>query len=374
MKKTVSIMAAVMLLLILCMTSVVSVSAGAEHKFLGAFTYTIIGGEATVIDVRDDVTPQVAIPAMLENCPVTGIEEKAFQECNNIVSIEIPLGVRLIGAGAFEECTALKEIIVDEKNATYSAKEGVLYNKDQTTLVCYPASKGTTSFVIPSTVTSIDPSAFYGASKLTGVTIPNSVTSIGKRAFMQCKALKNVKIGDGVVSIGEQAFSECASLEQIVIPDNVTSADKFAFEKCVKLTDVTIGKGITEISSQMFLGCTALKSITIPHGVKNIRTGAFAKCTALEQVLMGNTVVQVDARAFYGCTNLKEVLYEGGEEGKNTVLPAGNEAFINAAWQYHARIDGGKGFVWWWLAVAGAVVVIAGVVVVLIVRGAKAKK
>lgn len=48
------------------------------------------------------------------------------------------------------------------------------------------------SYEIPSSVTSIVRSAFWGCSNLTSVTIPSSVTSIGSSAFEYCTNLKDV--------------------------------------------------------------------------------------------------------------------------------------------------------------------------------------
>ncbi len=60
---------------------------------------------------------------------------------------------------------------------------GVLYNKNKTEIVCYPAGKTASSFIIPNSVTSIGAYVFYYCENLTSVTIPNSVTNIGDYAF-----------------------------------------------------------------------------------------------------------------------------------------------------------------------------------------------
>ena len=51
-----------------------------------------------------------------------------------------------------------------------------------------------TYLVIPSTVTSVGASAFYGCGALKSVIIPASVTSIGTSAFQGCGALEGVTI------------------------------------------------------------------------------------------------------------------------------------------------------------------------------------
>jgi hypothetical protein len=56
----------------------------------------------------------------------------------------------------------------------------------------------TGSYTIPTSVTSIGNSAFYGCVALNAVTIPSSVTTIGDYAFADCTGLTGVKSGTEV--------------------------------------------------------------------------------------------------------------------------------------------------------------------------------
>ena len=116
---------------------------------------------------------------------MTSIGRDAFCSCTGLTSIDIPNSVTSIGDDVFFGCTGLTAINVSADNANYSSVDGVLYNKDQTTLYNFPHSKSGT-FSIPNTVTSIWKNAFYGCVGLTSVTIPNSVTSIGDYSFAYC--------------------------------------------------------------------------------------------------------------------------------------------------------------------------------------------
>ena len=86
---------------------------------------------------------------------VTSIGESAFRYCTNLKGITIPSGVTSIGNGAFENCTNLTEIKVSTKNAKYVSVNGVLYNKNKTTIMCYPAGKKDKSYKIINSVSSI---------------------------------------------------------------------------------------------------------------------------------------------------------------------------------------------------------------------------
>jgi hypothetical protein len=85
---------------------------------------------------------------------------------NKLTSVTIGSGVTEIAGiqserGAFAMLT-LTTINVDPNNAAYSSVDGVLFNKDQTTLIRYPAGKTKSEYNIPSSVTSIERNAFDG--------------------------------------------------------------------------------------------------------------------------------------------------------------------------------------------------------------------
>lgn len=107
----------------------------------------------------------------------------AFSDCSALTSMEIPDSVTAIGADAFAGCTSLTAISVGPGNPSYSSQDGVLYNKDGTTLLQYPAKRAKTTFSVPATVTAIQAGAFADVASLTQLTIPESVTYIDALAF-----------------------------------------------------------------------------------------------------------------------------------------------------------------------------------------------
>jgi hypothetical protein len=120
----------------------------------------------------------------------------------------IPKTVTTIGIYKFANAltnSKVASIAVEAGSAGLSAGDGVLYNWDKTTIIWYPAGKAGNSFVIPGTVKTILPNAFTGAKGLTTVTIPTSVTTIEWSAFRDV-GLTAVTIPDSVTSIGGNAF------------------------------------------------------------------------------------------------------------------------------------------------------------------------
>lgn len=124
---------------------------------------------------------------------VTNIGNYVFRDCKSLKSIMIPYSVNSIGYNVFQFCNNLASIIVDANNTLYSSIDGVLYDKNQTVLRCYPAGKNNSTFEIPNSVTMIDHGAFEDCDNLISLTIPNSVTDI-KIAFDYCDNLRDMRV------------------------------------------------------------------------------------------------------------------------------------------------------------------------------------
>ena len=255
---------------------------------------------------------------------VTSIGWYAFYECTGLTSVTIPNSVTSIGVYAFVSCSGLTSFSVAGDNSNYSSKEGVLFNKQQTTLIQYPARKQG-EYIIPNSVTSIVDYAFYGCSGLTSLTIPNSITSIVDNAFTGCSSLTSITIPNSITSIGNEAFAGCSSLTSVTIPNSVTSIGTAAFYGCSGLTSVTIPNSITSIVDYAFEGCSSLTSVTIPNNVTNIGKGAFSGCSSLSSVTIPNSVTSIGESVFSNCSSLTAV------EIPNSITSIGYSAFAGCS-------------------------------------------
>ena len=144
---------------------------------------------------------------------ITEIGEYTFR-CRRLMSIAIPAGVTKIEERAFSECVSLKCIAVSPDNPAFISVDGILFNKDRTRLIMYPADKEGDAYSIPISVTEIGRGAFTRCRNLKVITIPDSVTEIGDWAFAKCKGLRTITIPYGVM-IGIDAFLHCPGLESV---------------------------------------------------------------------------------------------------------------------------------------------------------------
>ena len=228
---------------------------------------------------------------------VTEIGDTAFEGCTSLKEITIPASVTEISNNAFDDCTSLTAINVDENNTKYKSVDGVLFNKDMTTLILYPNAKINASYAIPNSVTEIEVDAFSGCTSLTKVTVPDSVTVISDTAFQGCTSLKEITIPNSVTEISNYAFSGCTSLTKVTIPDSVTKIGYGAFSGCTSLKEVTIPNNVTIISSynreDAFENCTNLTKLTIYGYETSIY--AFRSCTSLTIYCYRNSLAHVEA-------------------------------------------------------------------------------
>ncbi len=160
---------------------------------------------------------------------VTSIGNEAFSFCDGLSGITIPASVTSIGYGAFLYCRNLNGITVDNANTKYSSENGILFNKNKTTLIQYLEGNSETSYNIPNSVISIGASAFLNCEKLSSIIIPESVTVIKDSAFNGCTGLTSVTIPKSVTKIESGAFLNTGLTSVTFKGNNVKISDQYAF-------------------------------------------------------------------------------------------------------------------------------------------------
>ncbi len=132
---------------------------------------------------------EVTIPEGL-----TTIGDSAFSDCSSLKTLQLSGTVNYAGSRMVINCLALTAVNVADSNQNYCSVDGVLFNKNKTSLLCYPSGKSAAGYSVPSGVTTIGDLALMNSQSLQSVTIPDSVTSIGYFAFARCGSLRNVNI------------------------------------------------------------------------------------------------------------------------------------------------------------------------------------
>lgn len=276
---------------------------------------------------------------------VVSIGDYAFESCGYLTNIRIPAATTYIGTLALFN-HYLTDITVDSDNPAYSATDGVLFNKNKTILLQYPAGKEDASYTIPDGVMHINNYAFYFAA-ITSISIPETVVSIGKSAFDACLALKEVPIPDSVTYIGDSAFSRCQDLEEIVLPDGITAISQFMFSDCNDLASVYIPDSVTAIGDFAFQNCSFLSNLNLPAHLESIGDYAFASACSIADVppsiTLPDTLRSIGKFAFQHC-NFSEITIPGTNTLIDEAAFAGcyslTDITVNSSNLYHSAENG----------------------------------
>ena len=245
---------------------------------------------------------------------VTSIGGSAFAGCDQLEELFIPANVTNIGERAVSSCESLVNITVDSSNEYYCSVDGVLFTRDMTLLVGYPAGKQLNLYTIPQGVTTIGGFAFEGATRLFNVAVPKGVTEIRREAFHSCIFLLNITLPDSLISIGDSAFAICSNLSGITLPENLTSIGAQAFKNCKSLVSIELPDSLTELGKEAFSFCSSLVDIKFSAKMTSISREAFSYCTALTNVEIPGNIADIGDYAFQECEALETVILCDGVE------------------------------------------------------------
>ena len=173
---------------------------------------------------------------------LTKIEANCFESAN-ITQITIPDTVTEIGSNAFNYCDLLASITLPlglQKISDYM----------------FSSCRSLTSVTIPAAVTEIGVNAFAG-SGLTTITIPSAVTTLGSGAFRYCESLTSMDIQASVTVIPDEFALECP-LTSLILPNTLQTIGAAAFLRVngFQVTELTIPASVMSIGDNAFAGNT----------------------------------------------------------------------------------------------------------------------
>ena len=226
---------------------------------------------------------------------ITSIEDSAFSGCTELTSISLPKTLVNIEDNVFFGCSRLTEIIVDEQNPIFASDDGVLFDKNRTTLISYPGGK----------------KGEYA--------IPDTIVEIGKEALDNCKELTCISFPQGLMG-GDLGFLGCERLADIIVDGKnsmFSSIDGIFFDKEGKyLLRYPQGKDNTDyfvpdktdcIFFNAFHGCKNLSNIIFPEGLRFILGGAFIRCEGLIAITLPESLQYIGKQAFKSCSHLETI-------------------------------------------------------------------
>ncbi len=176
---------------------------------------------------------------------LTAIGAQNFQGCDKLTEVTIPKNVaklgnprRNSGAANIFSGDSLTAIHVDPENERFYSIDGVLFDRQEKALLCYPQSKANTSYTVPDGIETIQSSAMHFCPMET-VILPESLKTIGDWAFYAAR-ITGMNIPNSVSSIGRSAFANCDQMVEVTVPKAVTALRQDVFGSCEKLEKLTI--------------------------------------------------------------------------------------------------------------------------------------
>lgn len=229
---------------------------------------------------------------------VTGIAANAL---NGSVAqtVNIGAGIETIDVTALSGLT-LTTVNVDEGNTKFRSLNGVLYNKEKTTLLLYPQGQGSL-FALPESLTAIGDNAFPGSKETHPLNLTSTLTTPPTLGSTPFSRVKGIYVDETLRSTYDSQWSDYASLIQTIYPANLQAEgltltrneDKtytitgFASEApsgewsvpgSLTNEDVCTYE-VTGIAANFCQDNSSLTTVTIPAAITTIGAGAFAGCS-----------------------------------------------------------------------------------------------
>ena len=212
---------------------------------------------------------------------LTTISEQTFQDCYKLNNINIPASVITIAGSAFSGCTSLYNLTIDETNTVYEVEDGIIYTKDNSTLIMLAPMAEAETVTIREGVKRLESESLSMCKSMTTLNLPSSLSSMSGRTFYTIRLLETINFPNGnntyieedgylysknektliyvvptkteiniketVEKIGEASLQN-PKITEIIIPDNVTTIEENAFRQSVALKKIEIGSGVKSLA------------------------------------------------------------------------------------------------------------------------------
>lgn len=224
------------------------------------------------------------------------IGKKGFFSAFKESFVSIPASITYLGTDCFANCF-VEEFRVDASNENYFADEGILYDKDVTTLMYYPAMKTDALYEIPGSVTTILQNAIEVTSDLETISIPANVSLIEEGSIYWNYKLSNIEVDennanyksvDGVLFTKDGKKIICYPVAnprtEYTIPDGCERICEYAISQAANLSELHVCDGVTQIGYSAFYFCNSMTKLGLPKTLTNVEESAFSNCFSLEEI------------------------------------------------------------------------------------------
>lgn len=229
----------------------------------------------------------------------TGIAHGSFSR-KSIESIVIPSSVSSIDGSAFyccEDLTTVKILSTDFRR-TYS------------TAAVFEGCNNLTNIELAEGLKVI-PTGVFKDIPIESINIPTTVEVLDDSAFYRCSALKSIDLSNTKISeVADRAFYDCKSLIDVKLPETYSRIGSYAFEN-TKISSIDFPDEIVEIGWEAFYG-TEIEQIVVPANVKKIGSRAFASCDNLVKVEFLGMDFDAAGAMFGDSDQLKEIVIPEG--------------------------------------------------------------
>ena len=231
--------------------------------------------------LMDEKTGTLTIPDTVEE-----IGEGAFSNLSGLKTIIIPSTVKRIAMNAFAYNSTLEQVIMQEREKEDGTIEGVEYIGAYAFQDC----ENLKTVQMANSVKEIGSLAFYLCEKLQNITLSDNIKVLKSHTFSDCKNLTKIELPKNLEEIEVRAFYKC-NLKEITLPKNLEKMgnDVFGQNKNLSIIKIAEGNEIFEFDETrgmliqknnelkekdiVFMTDNALKSNTtldVPEGVTGI--------------------------------------------------------------------------------------------------------
>lgn len=183
---------------------------------------------------------------------LTSIPIATFEDCKALTAVTIPIGVKYIDTNALSG-SGVQSISLADNHPYLEIDGGAVYDKQRNILEAFPPKSAQTELVVREGCISVGGLATSG---ITSVVLPSSVRSIEPYAFYQCK-LTEINLPAGIISIGDWAFAYNL-FTNIELPLHLRTLGTGAFANCEQLISATLESELQLVSNQAFFNCKKL--------------------------------------------------------------------------------------------------------------------